>query len=159
MTFIENDQLFDPERPLMYQGPRLYLLMRTDIAQMNPGKLAAQAAHAATQFVFDVLDQDKSDSSVQALLKEMSIWREQGSGGFGTKITLAATETQIHEKLAVMNGRFGLQVGLVIDPTYPMTNYWGEPFVRKEMTGAYVFVPHTAPREVLEELKEFELHR
>jgi peptidyl-tRNA hydrolase len=152
MTLFVKDRQFDPERPLFFTGARLYILMRTDIPQMNPGKLGAQAAHAGTQFVFDVLK--NGDESLRA---EMEGWAEQGGGGFGTKITLAATETQILDATNSME-QLGYQAGLVTDPTYPMTNYFGEFFTRSELTCGYVFMPHTVSAAVLDELKEFDLH-
>ncbi len=152
MTLFVKDRQFDPERPLFFTGARLYILMRTDIPQMNPGKLGAQAAHAGTQFVFDVLASDNKE-----LEDEMTAWAEQGGGGFGTKITLAATEEQIRDAVSGME-QLGYQVGLVVDPTYPMTNYFGKFFTRSELTCGYVFMPHTVSAAVLDELKEFDLH-
>ena len=152
MAFIVKDRNFDPDRPLFYEGARLYILVRTDIAQLNPGKLGAQAAHAGTQFVFDVLDDGREE-----LVEEMNSWRQQAGGGFGTKITLAATEDEIKSALADM-ARWDLQTGLVVDPTYPMLNYFDVPFTREELTCGYVFMPHTAPKEALEALKVFKLH-
>lgn len=151
MTLFVKDRQFDPERPLFFTGARLYILMRTDIPQMNPGKLGAQAAHAGTKFVFDVMSSDNEE-----LKDEMTAWAEQGDG-FGTKITLAATEEQILDITNSMEQQ-DMQSGLVVDPTYPMTNYFGDFFTRSELTCGYVFVPHTAPASVLEELKEFDLH-
>jgi peptidyl-tRNA hydrolase len=153
MAFIVKDRQFDPARPLMFEGARLYILARTDIAQMNPGKLAAQVAHAATQFVFDSLG-----TGDDTLTEEMHTWRMQGGGGFGTKITLAATEAEIRETIAEMDGRHGLAAGVVIDPTYPMVNFQGETFTRQELTCGYVFVPHTVASEVLDALKGFDLY-
>lgn len=151
MTLFVKDRQFDPERPLFFTGARLYILMRTDIPQMNPGKLGAQAAHAGTQFVFDVLK-----NGDESLRTAMAGWAEQG-GGFGTKITLAATEEQIRDAVNGME-QLGYQAGLVVDPTYPMTNYFGEFFTRSELTCGYVFMPHTVSAAVLEGLKEFDLH-
>lgn len=153
MPRVNKDRNFDPDFPLMYEGSRLYILVRTDISQMNPGKLGAQAAHAGTQFVFDVIEEN--DDKLNA---DVINWRQQGGGGFGTKITLAATEAEIREVIPEMAGRYNLQVGLVVDPTYPMLNYFKVPFTRKELTCAYVFVPFDAPRAVLDELKAFDLH-
>ena len=46
----------------------------------------------------------------------MNDWRMQGGGGFGTKITLTATEDEIRETVAVMNNKFNLQANVVVDP-------------------------------------------
>lgn len=147
-----NNQTPDPNFPLMTQGARLYLLARTDIPQMNPGKLGAQVAHAATQFVFDVLASNNED-----LRTEMNAWAAQGGGGFGTKITLAATEEQILDVVNSME-QLGLQAGLVVDPSYPMTNHFGEYFTRSELTCGYAFAPTYTPAAALEYLRQFSLH-
>lgn len=130
--------------------PRLYILVRTDIPQLNPGKLGAQAAHAGTKFMRDVLDADE-----QALSEELAVW--EGDRGFGTKITLAATEAQINEAMVVL-GNMGLLRGVVVDPSYPMTNYFGDHFTREELTCAYVFAPRTVSKEALAYLRKFSLH-
>jgi len=156
MTITVKDRSYDPNFPLLLQGARLYTLARTDIAQMNAGKLAAQAGHAATQFVFDTLafdgDQDPE------LVKQMHDWRAQGGGGFGTKITLAATEAEIEAAVVLLKEEFDLATGLVVDPTYPMTNVFGTPFTREELTCGYVFAPTSTPAAALDYLRQFELY-
>lgn len=148
MTIEKN-----PDYPILHLGPRLYILARTDIYQMNPGKLAAQAAHAATQFVFDVLD-----SNDKELITSLHEWRAQGGGGFGTKITLAATQDQIQETVLWMQAQ-GFASDVVIDPTYPFTNHYGEFFTAREMTCGYVFAPANTPAPPLEYLRQFNLHQ
>jgi peptidyl-tRNA hydrolase len=143
----------DPNFPLLLQGARLYIVVRTDIPQLNPGKLGAQAGHAATQFVFDTLDKQVSET-----MQQMDNWRQQAGGGFGTKITLAATEAEIEEALPYLNTEFSLPTGIVVDPTYPMTNYFGDFFTREELTCGYVFAPTSTPAAALEYLKQFSLH-
>jgi len=143
----------DSNLPLLLEGARLYILIRSDIYQMNPGKLGAQAAHAATKFVFDALDNDDQEVNTQMLH-----WRQQAGGGFGTKITLAATEAEIHATMQQLN-EYGLQTGLVIDPTYPFTNYFGEFFTAEELTAGYVFAPDTIPAAALNILMQFKLHQ
>lgn len=130
--------------------PRLYILVRSDIPQLNPGKLGAQAAHAASKFVRDVFT--KSDAEVD----EYEAWDE--GRGFGTKITLTATEDQIKETVMYANQVGDLMTGVVVDPSYPMTNHYGEYFTRPELTCAYVFATRTTPQFVLDYLRQFKLH-
>lgn len=161
MPATEKPLNYDPVRPLAHEGPRLYQLVRTDIPQMNPGKLGAQTNHAGTQFAFESVDFDDE------LKSEVLDWRNQSRknvmanastlGGFGTVITLAATELEIKETLSNM-ARFGFHMGLVVDPTYPMMNVMNESFTREELTVGYVFVPRNAPKEALDELAKFRLH-
>lgn len=153
MTVIVKDRLPDPDFPLLLQGPRLYTLARTDIYQMNPGKLAAQASHATSQFIFDSIDAKDPELSDQVYH-----WRNQGGGGFGTEITLAATQAQIRDTIDYMKATFGLQTGLVVDPTYPFTNYFGDFFTAEEMTCGYVFAPADTPAAALDYLRQFSLH-
>lgn len=62
--------------------PVLYLIMRNDLPSLNPGKLAAQAAHCANAFVAS------KQWSKSPLLKQ---WQNQSKQGFGTTIVLGAT--------------------------------------------------------------------
>lgn len=132
------------------EEPRLYILARSDIYQMNPGKLAAQAAHAATKFVRTVFKRNNPN-----LMTQYEYW--DGGRGFGTKITLSATEADILEAVKVLDA-MGLQTGTVVDPTYPFSNYFGEFFTAKELTCAYVFAPTDVPQEALDYLRKFSLH-
>jgi peptidyl-tRNA hydrolase len=154
MTVITQER--DPAFPLQHQGSRLYLLARTDIYQMNPGKGWAHGGHAATQFVFDVLN--TTGERGQDLRLDMDEWRMQGGGGFGTKITLALTQAQILDTVKELATVYGLQTGTVVDPTYPFTNWQGDFYTAEELTGGYVFAPIDTPAAALEYLRQFKLH-
>mgnify|MGYP000223798839 CR=1 FL=1 len=159
MTIITQER--DPAFPLMHQGSRLYLLARTDIYQMNPGKGWAHGGHAATQFVFDVLDQHKGPGvpkAVASLMQHMDEWRQQGGGGFGTKIALALTKAEILDAVEDLAMVYGLQTGTAVDPTYPFTNWQGDVYTAEELTGGYVFAPKDTPALALEYLRQFKLH-
>lgn len=132
---------------------RLYIIMRADIYQMNPGKLGAQAGHAASKFVLDVLA-NKDNAASLKLKDQMHEWA--GDRGFGTKITLEATANEINKIFADM-APYTIQTGRVVDPTYPFTNYFGQFFTSEELTCMYVFVPDDAPKEVRDYLKAFNL--
>lgn len=60
-------------------GPILYLVMRNDLPSLNPGKLAAQAAHCANACVAKMKN--------TALLLQ---WQRQSKQSFGTTIVLGA---------------------------------------------------------------------
>ena len=104
---------------------RLYIIMRSDLWDMNPGKLAAQAAHAQADFEEWARDQDYD---TQDRIRE---WREDRS--FGVTIVLSATKDEI---LSVTNTDFG---GVVIDPTYPWMNWYGDMFTSEELTCGWLF--------------------
>lgn len=127
---------------------RLYILMRTDLPSMNPGRAMAQAAHAANQFVHEYG-------------KQMAIktWQKDANG-FGTTICLASRKYEI-EAIVEMASERGICAGLVYDPTYKfdvpeeisnliITNALTAPTIykedgncimfRNELTCAYLFI-------------------
>ena len=75
--------------------PKLYIIMRQDLYDNTAGKMMAQAAHAGTKFVFDFYD---NNPSAAEFLNE---WR--GNRGFGTKIVLQGTLTEIMKAKDIMN--------------------------------------------------------
>lgn len=93
-------------------NPVLYLIPRP-LESMNPGKMAAHVAHAATKFMCDV--RTLIVPEFQGLYSE---W--DGGRGFGTKIVLYANEDQFWD---FFHGTAGDEPncmhGWVEDPTYP----------------------------------------
>jgi peptidyl-tRNA hydrolase len=96
--------------------PYLYILMRTDLASMNPGKAVAQGAHAANQF--QTRAQSKTPATITRLLYED--WAGSADG-FGTTITLGVNEKQMRSAVDYAN-RCGFMSGVVHDPTYPLVD-------------------------------------
>ena len=95
----------------------LYILMRTDMDSMNPGKACAQAAHAANAFVDFMHFSGLTKSETERLCNE---WREQTGSGFGTTIVLdAGTGMELNWTL-IGAIEAGLYSGEVEDPTYPV---------------------------------------
>lgn len=98
---------------MMPEDLRLYILMRTDLPSMNPGKAMAQASHASNQFWKNHQDLD--------LAKE---WAASTTGGFGTVLVLGASLEEIKsveytiEAFEAVNHN-KIPRGMVIDPTYP----------------------------------------
>jgi peptidyl-tRNA hydrolase len=78
----------------------LYIIMRTDLPSMNPGKAMAQASHASNAFIHKY-------GNMEGFVKD---WQKQTPQGFGTVIVLGATQAQLIEIESVE---------LVYDPTYP----------------------------------------
>ena len=97
-------------------NPVLYILMRTDLDSLNPGKAMAQAAHAA----------DLCRDHMQDVARDRSdLYQEWigSSGSFGTTIVLGGRVEQINKSL--QNGRdfndiMPVDLGWVLDPTYPI---------------------------------------
>lgn len=108
MSDIKNDR---------DRAPVLWIIMRDDLASMNPGKAVAQGAHAANMAIEEAeiaafIDEEEG---VEAMLTE---WTEDRS--FGTTITLSADGTDMLETVAFARDCLGLIAGVVHDPTYPL---------------------------------------
>ena len=132
--------------------PTLYILMRSDIQDMNPGKAMAQAAH--TQADFDEYVEDNCAPDYlqgDPLWSAVSNWREDRS--FGRTIVLEATEEKIRSVTEIC-----AHGGYTIDPTYPWRNYYNEVFVSEELTCGWVFIgeDNAEDKTLIEDLK---LHR
>jgi peptidyl-tRNA hydrolase len=93
----------------------LYILIRNDLASMCPGKAAAQAAHAANRFIYDLRKMHTNKSRHYDAIA----WWEDECNGFGTTITLGADlETLLRTVKSFENGDY--PCGIINDPTYPI---------------------------------------
>lgn len=101
----------------------LYLLMRQDLASLNPGKAVAQGAHAANQMVASILFPPEADSRTPEQLKQhrswLSSWEQQTGVGFGATITLGCTEAEMRRAVETAL-LIRLAAGITHDPTYPL---------------------------------------
>lgn len=109
----------------------LYILMRNDMDSLNPGKAVAQGAHAANMFT-KFMENHNSPYK-----KEYKKWL--GGRGYGTTITLSASQEQI-EELTSKVVEDDYPYDQVIDQTYPLkdgktTHYF------PCLTCAYLFAP------------------
>lgn len=128
--------------------PRLYIVMREDLWDMNPGKSMAQAAHAQADFDLYMFP-DPTATKSKEIADTVMAWRENRN--FGTTLVL-------HEPLDTFS-KISMNVnhwGFVTDPTYPYRNYYGKMFVRSEVTCMWTFV---YTEEELEYMKQFALHK
>ena len=130
--------------------PKLYIVMRKDLQDMNPGKAMAQAAHAQSDF--DEYIEQKCGPAYRQddeLWQSVSQWREDRS--FGVTLVL-------HEPLEIINQITNviLTSGVTVDPTYPWRNFYGDLFLSNEETCAWVFV---RTEEEAEYMKQFSLHK
>ncbi|CAM6053368.1 unnamed protein product [Sphagnum tenellum] len=101
----------------------LYILMRTDLASLNPGKAAAQASHCSNQMKYEAEAYIRSfagttghNPDLAFMLKE---WEQETGKGFGTCIVLGVKEAQMREVVAIAE-EMGLHAGITHDPTYPL---------------------------------------
>ena len=68
--------------------PVLYILMRTDMDSMNPGKAMAQASHASNAFVSNAEPGYNVDEEL------FNAWQQSTTQGFGTVLVLGVNEAQ-----------------------------------------------------------------
>jgi len=147
--------------------PTLYIIMRKDLPDMNPGKAMAQAAHAQADFDLwaqttihrlvdlykrDYLDQEQTDALNAA--EAISRWR--GGRNFGRTLVLQADSVE----LPIEADSYGIasSVKEVIDPTYPYRNWYGDTFTMNTVTCWWMFVHNDSLQEELEFVKIFPLH-
>lgn len=97
----------------MDDEPVLYILMRSDMASLNPGKACAQAAHAMSMLVENFSLGMKNSAE---LFRE---WVEQGRY-FGTTIVLSTDDVVPLHSYVGMAMTLKLATGVVHDPTYPI---------------------------------------
>lgn len=100
--------------------PILYILMRSDMDSLNPGKACAQAAHAANQFVFELHQAGTRVPADQVIKEDMySRWAESTGKGFGTTITLDV-DGETLPKIVQFARLAGFLAGVTHDPSYPL---------------------------------------
>ena len=124
------------ELPKPFEKPRLYALVRNDLASLNSGKAVAQAMHAAGTFaemmvqIFTYMDHD--DSPYKKYEDAVEPYREWAasagmrrdhhpdmSQGFGVTLALEVNENQMRQiNEAARN--LGLPCGIAHDPDYPL---------------------------------------
>ena len=131
--------------------PTLYIVMRDDIPDMNPGKGMAQAAHAQADFEAWTRVIYEEEAQFSELVECLNEWKEDRT--FGRTLVLHATAKQIED--LVKNTSFS---DTTVDPTYPWRNHYGQLFVSEEMTCAWVFMCDRCDNTEIALIKEFPLH-
>lgn len=92
----------------------LYVLMRTDLASLNPGKAMAQSCHAYGALKNAV----RSNMVLQPTYLE---WMNQTAQEFGTTIVLGGDQGEIeHVLMMAAHTPANLIATWVHDPTYPI---------------------------------------
>ena len=137
---------------------RLYILMRTDMASMNPGKACAQAAHAANKF---------AKKMARGCNPELDLayieWCESGGcfpdedffQGFGTTITLSCDELLLQQIVGVAKEN-DLPTDIVFDPTYPLRDGDFTHYIPL-ITCGYIFIPEQLTCQMPELMKTLDL--
>ncbi len=108
-----------PPRPHVF-----YVIPRTDLASLNPGKMAAQACHAqrhADAVLGSAAGADTlKDGGTEENRAAYAEWCLETTQGFGTTIVLAGGSGQALHALVREARDMGLAAGVVHDPTYPI---------------------------------------
>jgi peptidyl-tRNA hydrolase len=94
----------------------LYILMRSDMDSLNPGKACAQAAHVANVFT------DRSHFQITSNVdteKEYNEWASE-AGAFGTTIVLDVGDEATLHWVVEEAEKADLLAGRVHDHTYPV---------------------------------------
>ena len=97
---------------------RLYVIVRTELGSMTPGRIAAQVNHAGTQAVHHI----QTSKSNANHLDNLNAWLSQANG-FGTVIVLQPDskidqESEFEHILAKAGRDKNLVIGKVVDPDY-----------------------------------------
>lgn len=66
---------------------RLYIIPRTDMDTMTPGRAIAQATHAATKMIFDIQNISEDDPDYTEFTQMLEDYLDEANG-FGTTIVL-----------------------------------------------------------------------
>ena len=100
-------------------NPVLYILMRSDLESMNPGKAVAQGVHAGHQFVNDMTVPPFGIPHHHAKILGMyEIWKEE-TGIFGVTVTLDVDHFSLPSVVAFAR-KAGFLAGVTHDPSYPL---------------------------------------
>lgn len=141
----------------MWKDPALYIIMRTDMASLNPGKAMAQAAHASNAFIWDYRERVFDAHSGVNLINLVEMWQNETKQGFGTTIVLGGFMSDISDTLLEIE-KMGIPdniSGLVYDPTYPIRDGDVTHLIGIH-TCAYVFCDRTSVSAEI--LRRFNLH-
>lgn len=149
------------------KDPYLYILMRSDLDSLNPGKMVAQGAHAANQFTFEMeriedrvnTDKDNPQLAPSTLPGERSQynlftqWQSSTKQGFGVTICLDVTGRELPLVVAFAK-RAGLSAGITHDPSYPLSDGQVTHLLPLDTCG-YVFGDKTELRVLLSQFNLF----
>ena len=93
----------------------LYILMRTDLDSMNPGKAMAQSNHAYGAMKKVI----RSNLPMQPKYHE---WMNSTDQEFGTTLVLGGSEAKIDNAMAKAVYHANVLAGWVHDPSYPISD-------------------------------------
>jgi peptidyl-tRNA hydrolase len=143
--------------------PVLYILMRNDLASLNPGKAMAQASHASNAFVRKFHEYMQrlnatADQKAVDLNTAFYEWENSTVQGFGTVLVLEGNMNDI-DSTVYMFQKLGYVADLIHDPTYPIVDGSVVHYIPIN-TCAYVFVQNKEDDDIARILlQKFPLHK
>ena len=101
--------------------PYLYILMRSDLDSLNPGKMVAQGAHAANQFTheMDTIIAGMEQNNPVASYFLYQSWKTSTPHGFGVTICLDVSGQQLPLVVSAAK-RANFVAGVTHDPSYTL---------------------------------------
>ena len=130
--------------------PVCYILVRDLPVTLNDGKAMAQVHHAGTKLSNDMLGLKSP-----YLIDLVDQWGDQTIDGFGTVLVLGRySEECITDLVRRAMQDSTMLGGLVVDPTYPVD----KGLTCSAMTCGYILLDIDQESDILNELKQMELH-
>ena len=130
--------------------PTLYILARSDIPDLNPGKCAAQSAHAQADFNQYIKTRVKDDYRLDIAYAE---WTQDRN--FGRTLVLEVNLSELQLVTELLN-----HSGQTTDPTYPFRNFYGELKTSNIVTCGWAFVYEESDNQLsLDVLTKLPLYR
>lgn len=118
---------------------KLYIIVRTDMASMNAGRVAAQCSHASNFFVKTARETiEYINDPDDQFTKNFNEWENETDQGYGTVIVLDGGSKANIERLMDTMERDYL-VGEVIDPEYPIQDGYVVHILKDVFTCAFAF--------------------
>jgi peptidyl-tRNA hydrolase len=111
--------------------------MRNDL-NMNTGRIAAQASHAANAFIH----QARKYPEQMQLIKGINDWEKSTSQGFGTVLVLSANYNELTDVISKVRSA-GISASVIDDPTFGYV-------VNPEIARLISTNEDTAPRQILD---------
>lgn len=146
---------------------KLYVVVRSDLESLTPGKLAAQIAHAASQHAYRMLNKDMLSKNAFFDWCDMSSHSSIPRDGldaehFGTTIVKDGgsfyPSLDISEIIDYTRSSFTAFYGVVRDPTYPIRDGQIVHHVNIE-TCFWVFANEDLDSDLCEYMKKYKLYK
>lgn len=124
-------------KPVVTPEYYLYILVRTDMESMNPGRVAAQVSHATSDF--------HEYYHVQGYITETiykQYWKQNQPTSFGTVIVLdGGSEKDLKDFMLVLESNYINYWGKTVDPEYVIRDGSVIHTIPNVLTCVWAFLP------------------